>query len=290
MDYKLRFIIDDSGSMQQDSDVLMASTSEYLRAKRDPGHTRKHCTRWEEVEDRLHVMMDMLAYIPTGMITLCFLNRSDVFEYSHEGNTPKEFKSVMHEKITSLFDKITNNNTPLYRRLSESLSHASGKTMHYVMTDGVPSDASIDVIQKLVATRAKPQDNPITFISCTDADDETEWMKSIEETAPFCAELDDFEDEKAEVLKDQGPAFPYTKGLWLISQLVAAINPDDLDAIDESMPFTRGTLGNMLGRDLTSAEYAHYFNLNPNKGKYQHLYAQFERADLIARDIVKAHH
>jgi hypothetical protein len=36
-------------------------------------------------------------------------------------------------------------------------------------------------------------------------------MKDIEEIASFCAEVDDYNDERDEVMKDQGKAFPYTK-------------------------------------------------------------------------------
>ncbi len=40
-----------------------------------------------------------------------------------------------------------------------------------------------------------------------------------------------------EVCNSQGDVFPYTKGLWLVSNLIAAINTNDLDAMDESVPF-----------------------------------------------------
>jgi hypothetical protein len=36
-------------------------------------------------------------------------------------------------------------------------------------------------------------------------------MKVIEEEASFCAEVDDFNDERAEVARAQGRAFPNTK-------------------------------------------------------------------------------
>ena len=43
--------------------------------------------------------------------------------------------------------------------------------------------------------------------------------------------------------------------------LVAALNPTDLDALDESVPFTKKTLDNLLGRELSGEEYGHYFGL-----------------------------
>ena len=78
--------------------------------------------------------------------------------------------------------------------------------------------------------------------------------------APYCSESDDFNDEAREVYKDQGAALPYSKGFHLICQLVAAMNPDDLDAMDESIPFTKFTLDNLLGIVSNDASYQHYFD------------------------------
>jgi hypothetical protein len=86
-------------------------------------------------------------------------------------------------------------------------------------------------------------------------------MKDCEEVAPYCSESDDFEDEAREVLKDQGAALPFTRGFHLICQLVAAMNPDDLDAMDESIPFTKFTLDNLLGVQNNEETYKHYFDL-----------------------------
>jgi hypothetical protein len=46
----------------------------------------------------------------------------------------------------------------------------------------------------------------------------------------------------------------------LICQLVAAMNPDDLDAMDESIPFTKFTLDNLLGIVSNDESYQHYFD------------------------------
>jgi len=100
----------------------------------------------------------------------------------------------------------------------------------------------------------------MTFLSCTNEDAAVEWMKDAEEVCPYCSESDDFVDEANEVLKDQGAALPYSKGFHLICQLVAAMNPDDLDAMDESVPFTKSTLDNLLGVQHNDASYQHYFD------------------------------
>lgn len=85
-------------------------------------------------------------------------------------------------------------------------------------------------------------------------------MKDAEEVAPFVSESDDFDDEAREVYRDQGAALPYTRGFHIICQLVAAMNPDDLDAMDESVPFTKFTLDNLLGIQNNEETYRHYFD------------------------------
>jgi hypothetical protein len=114
-------------------------------------------------------------------------------------------------------------------------------------------------ITKIITYRENPQGNPVTFISVTDDDAAVEWMKDAEEAAPYCSESDDFQDEAREVLRDQGAALPYSRGFHLVCQLVAAMNPDDLDAMDESVPFTKTTLDNLLGVQHDEQSYRHYF-------------------------------
>ncbi len=88
----------------------------------------------------------------------------------------------------------------------------------------------------------------MTFVSCSDKDDQVEWMKDADElVVMYCSKSDDFKDESLKVLSDQGAPLPFTKGFHLICTLVAAMNPDDLDAMDESVPFTKQTLDILLG-------------------------------------------
>jgi hypothetical protein len=179
--------------------------------------------------------------------------------------------------------------TPTYRALSTALQQASAyqePTILYFFTDGLPSDATPEAVSQLLIHRPNPQHSAVTLISCSDNDDEVDWMKEVEEIAPYCSEVDDYKSEKEEVIYDQGSAFPYTKGFWLISQLVAAINPDDLDAMDENLPFTKNTLDNMLGRVHTFQEYQFYFERNPHAPLYVDVYPRFLAEPCFARLII----
>ncbi|MDX1900715.1 MAG: hypothetical protein SFW66_01765 [Gammaproteobacteria bacterium] len=286
-EYELNFIVDDSSSMGCGSDAPRDGASVQMKQKLGANNSffGNSLTRWEEAEDRLHVMIDMLAYIPIDKLTISFLNRNDKLVLNHAGKTPQQYADEAHRAISQAFSRAASGGTPAYRKLSEAFQHSRVSTMHYLLTDGVPSDASTDQMKQLVTNRKNPEMNPLTFISCTNEDSEANWMKEIEEEAKYCSELDDFKSEQKEVLHDQGPAFPFSKGFWLLCQLVASINPYDLDKMDESMPFTRQTMNNLLGRKLTDQEYQHYFRSNPNAKRYSHLEREFAREDIMAHQI-----
>lgn len=282
----LHFWIDDSGSMGESSDADLNQATTYIPK---PRYARTKMTRWEEAEDRLHVMMDMLAYIPVSKMVVTFFNRTDRIEFTRDGLAPEEFARQAHLKIRTAFTNPPQGGTPTYTQLSRAFSEPN--CMHYLFTDGSPSDCTVEQLKQLVLRRQNPKLTPLTFISCTNNDDEAEWMKEIENDAPFTAELDDFISERREVLKDQGPGFPFSKGFWLLSQLVAAINPDDLDALDEDIPFTRGTLSNLMGYEVSQQQFEQqYFLQNPHVQKhhtYRQAISQFARMDLMAKQIVK---
>ena len=287
--YQLKFIIDDSGSMNAKTDSFMNAASEHVLRGQAPSSTIA-MTRWQEAETRMHNIIDILAYVPTKGIEIRFMNAPNVINLQRAGKTVDQFRSEGHGQLVQAFTTIAvRYKTPTLRVLTQSFQAAAMGTdpcMHYLLTDGVPSDAPVPQVAELITTRQNPEANPVTLISCTNEDEEVAWMKEVEEKAPFCAELDDYHDEKAEVLHDQGLGFPYTKGYWLISQLIAAINPHDLDAIDEGLPFTKDTLDNMLGRVHSPQEYQYYFERNPHASIFLDVYARFLNEKTFARNIV----
>lgn len=192
--YSLHFIIDDSGSMGSDSDQPIAHATKFLR-DRQTGNKRvtspqyqEKMSRWEEAEDRMHILISILALIPTGPVTISCLNNSTVLRLQHQGQGPDVFESDAHNKITNLFSMVPRGGTPIYTRLDSVLNSVSSPTMVLLFTDGVPSDRSVHDVQNLVINRPRPQMSPITFITCTDEDQDSEWMKGVEEQAPYCTQ------------------------------------------------------------------------------------------------------
>jgi hypothetical protein len=246
----LEFIIDDSGSMQCTTDT------------NDPV-TRKPLTRWQEAQMRLKEMIEILAYVPFNCIVIEFLNRRDQIVLTRQRRTPMDFMFDAIAQIESVFARGPAGTTPALEKLQASLHRGQGKSIaRYFFGDGVPNggERAQREIVTILKNRQDPAANPITFISCTNEDDQVEWMKDAEEIVPYCSESDDFKDESVEVLRDQGAALPYTKGFHLICMLVAAMNPDDLDAMDESVPFTKYTLDNLLGIEHEAPSYRYYFD------------------------------
>eukprot|EP00934_Nitzschia_sp_Nitz4_P008227 Nitzschia sp. Nitz4//scaffold28_size193895//117715//118950//NITZ4_001667-RA/size193895-processed-gene-0.229-mRNA-1//1//CDS//3329545988//8217//frame0 len=245
----LEFIIDDSGSMQCTSDTV------------DP-ITRRPNTRWQEAQQRLKEMVEVLAYVPFNQIGIEFLNRPTRVSLTRQGRDPKSFLADAHNQIDQAFATGPRGTTPALEKIQESLVRGQGASIaRYFFGDGVPNGGlrAQQEIVRILKNRQDPSGNPMTFISCTNEDDQVEWMKDAEEIIPYCSESDDFKDESDEVLRDQGAALPYTKGFHLICQLVAAMNPEDLDAMDESVPFTKATLDNLLGIQHNDESYRHYF-------------------------------
>lgn len=246
----LEFIIDDSGSMRLDTDTI------------DP-ITRKPMSRWAEAQVRLKAMIEIIAYVPFEQIGIEFLNRKDRISLTRNGQAPQQFMATAYGQIDAIFARKPQGSTPALEKIQESLLRGQGSNIaRYFFGDGKPNGGSVAIqeIIQILKARNNPAENPVTFLSCTNDDDAVEWMKDAEEVAPYCSEADDFADEAREVLKDQGVALPYSKGFHLICELVAAMNPDDLDALDESVPFTKFTLDNLLGIVSNDASYQHYFD------------------------------
>ncbi|KAJ3225468.1 hypothetical protein HK099_006741 [Clydaea vesicula] len=243
----LDFIIDDSGSMQSVTDAV-----------RPDG---KRMTRWEEAFERMKTFIEVLAYVPTQLIQIKFLNRRDVITLHHPaGQNPQAFMNSAYASLDSVASRLPSGTTPYFGAIQESFNSGAGKKVaRYFFGDGQPNSGEQPKIEQLIRYRNNPHDNPVTFLSCTGDDDAVAWMKELEEISPYCSEFDDFNDERNEILLDQGPALPFSKGFHLIGQLVSAMNPRDLDAMDESVPFTKYLLDQLLGVDTIPEDYRHYF-------------------------------
>mmetsp|Transcript_18165 Transcript_18165/g.27857 ORF Transcript_18165/g.27857 Transcript_18165/m.27857 type:complete len:440 (+) Transcript_18165:80-1399(+) len=246
----MEIIVDDSGSMNCRTDALDPITGSIM-------------SRWWEAKWRISQMIELLAYVPAPPIKIYFLNRRDIISIEKSsGELPSDYIKRAESILMGAFGRNPGGTTPALEAIEASLSrNGSMKVMRYFLGDGQPNggEFACKQIRDMIIHRPAPRDNPFTFMSCTNEDDQVEWMKITEEKAPYCAEFDDYLDEAREVLKDQGNAFPYSFGLHIVAQIVAAFNPHDLDAMDESLPFTKALLDSLLGYQSSQEEYHYYF-------------------------------
>ncbi len=171
----LEFIIDDSGSMTLQTDSF------------DPV-TKRPLTRWQEAKDRLKELIEVLAYVPFNQVGIEFLNRPDRIVLQKDGRTPDAFVRDAYGQIETSFSRGPSGTTPAYEKLRDSFLRGQGSNIaRYFFGDGKPNGgkAAVDAIIKMLVDRPNPEENPLTFISCTNEDEAVEWMKDAEEVSHF---------------------------------------------------------------------------------------------------------
>jgi hypothetical protein len=135
-----------------------------------------------EAENRLHIMIDILAFIPCKHIQIRFMNNPNEIILTHAGKSPERFQQEYHEIVSSTFHSLRLGSTPTLQTLRigfDDASHHTDPTCHYLFTDGVPSDTSVGHLKTFIRCRQNPERNPLTLISCTNQDSECEWMKEV---------------------------------------------------------------------------------------------------------------
>jgi len=211
------------------------------------------------------LIVEIVALLPCPPILVRFLNRPTTIDLTRQQDEePRAYIARTGSMLDAAWRKHPSGSTPALEAIRKSFVRPENRDRaigRYFFGDGEPDggDSATQEITRLLVNRRDPSRNPFTFMSCTNDDEATEWMKECEEAAPYCAELDDYLAECAEVLGDQGKAFPFSYGTYLVASLVGAMCPDDLDAMDEAVPFAKATLENLQGYVLTAQEYRFYF-------------------------------
>lgn len=158
----LEFIIDDSGSMGLQSDTF------------DP-RTKQPLTRWQEAQQRLKEMMELLAHVPFQKAEICFLNRTTRLSFVRSNRSPQMLLQDMYSQIDQAFSARPAGSTPAFEKLQESFALRSGRNIaRYFFGDGIPNGgvAAQQQITAMLKNRPNPAMNPVTFISCTNEDEQ----------------------------------------------------------------------------------------------------------------------
>lgn len=343
-EFKGTFLVDDSLSMNTFTDVTIANATQqvqnllrsgkvtyYLGAATDPGKSDSRIetvsrvpvdyskpdtkiSRWHEAQSRIHRFIDLFGHVPTKDIAIKSLSGKRKLVLSRKDKSAEEFIRYAHAAVCEFFSTPPSwESTPVHSALSKEFKECTEKTMIYLFGDGKPTQEgftesqAITNVKALIEGRANPSYSPLELISCTSVDEDTAWMKEMDEKAPNVGESDDDVTEAAEMRKNHGPGFPIpiSQAFLDLCALLAPICPD-LDALDEPVPLTKYTIENILNQKISNETYRSYWDQNRNARKFELLYSEFlntpkisaidiiEKIKLVCglakKDEVQAHH
>jgi hypothetical protein len=190
-------------------------------------------SQWNESFSRLQSMIEILAYFDIPPITIRFVNRPmKIILEKDTKMTPTEFIKTAKSKIAQKANFFNNvKKTDLIWKLLKSFNKQKEGTciIRYIFIHGEPA-YPIRVLLKILKQRSKPESNSISII-CSDWDDKDKEMKERAAMIPNCIVSANYIDERAEVGKNQGSAFPFTYGFYLVTQLVSALELNECDVI-----------------------------------------------------------
>ena len=168
-DFKIVFIVDDSGSMNTPLDG-----------------NGPHSTRWDELKQVVETTTDIGSIYSN--LDINFLNRQGMMEVS-------SFKQVSH-----LFSESPNGTTPLSLALQNVLrmyENYNSKVLIVIATDGVPNN--LDLFKRTLMNKNHSKFY-VSFLACSDNDNDVGYLNELDTNVPNVDTLDDYISEKIEVL------------------------------------------------------------------------------------------
>lgn len=257
-------ILDNSGSMRSGSGNYSGRYGKDLSPQMQVRFkSNEELTRWEDLEERLHLMVPLFAFFPKIRLNIFFLNGESTINLDQSrqlGYTG--FIHAAHQAISNFFEwNRPDGFTPLVRHTKKVLKDCSEakRKLILIFTDGqadVPGDASEtdEELYRVISMRKNPINSPITFINC--CPQELNIISKLDNLQnSYVASLSRYKEEQKQVQESCGTKFPFNKHIWILAHLVGAISPvlDKLD--EENQIILIEEMSNYFGYDLTEEEY-----------------------------------
>lgn len=206
-DYDIVFVIDDSGSMKT------------------PICDGQHSTRWDELKYITNIAIRLGVIFDVDGIDIRFLNRTGINNVTS------------YEQIDPLFKNQPYGRTPLTKVVGDiflEYHDNQNPILLVIATDGVPTNQSgypdIQPFNTLITN--KNHKFNISFLACSDQNDDIEYLNILDKNVPNVDTLDDYLSELKEVQKSQGANYKYSLGDHVARLLLGPICPE-LDCLDE---------------------------------------------------------
>lgn len=241
--YKIVYIIDDSGSMSQQLNDTYDNENKNTNAY---GHKK---TRWQEAYEIVLTTLDISLCLSEDGIDIHFLNRDSIyavkdkeiidvaFSVDPEGGTPlvdtlvrvlKNIKSILLEKkvliiiVTDGEPRNSSGGSDVHKfksLLMNRCSYASFETE----VEGIASSASSTMSYNRL---------PVSILACTDDEESVNYLNKLDDEVPSLDVVDDYITERRQILNAQGSRFTFSHGDYVVKCLIGAIDPE-IDKLDE---------------------------------------------------------
>lgn len=212
-------LCDDSGSMTQ-----VGSYDKQLS---------RALTRWEELRQRTTIIMEIATIMDPDGIDIYFLNRSPAFGIRDVSQVDQLFTipPAGGTQLTKVFNQILQDKSEIIKER---------KVLIIIATDGEPrqyDSCGRDIDGKHEFMKALQNRKPIdrllvSIMACTDDDKVMSYLNKIDKNVKFVDVLDDYENEKKEILEARGRNFIFNLGDYIVKTLVGPMDPE-LDNLDE---------------------------------------------------------
>lgn len=193
--YDIALILDDSGSMSARS-----------------GKT----TRWGELQGTVSQLIEIACCFDSDGIDAYFLNK---------GKIPN-IKSASDSRFTQAFSRGPSGGTPLTQTLQKALSDHTGEKplLLLILSDGEPSEG-VNRLTSVIEDSIKRSQGRIRYqlMACTDNDAAVAWMDELDVKHAEVDATDDYDTERAQVLK-AGLFATFERGDWVAKALLGAVS------------------------------------------------------------------
>ncbi|CAF2054218.1 unnamed protein product [Rotaria magnacalcarata] len=214
--YEIVFICDDSASMNTE-----------LRDVSGPYGTAP--TRWDELKQTVSIVVDLASTLDPDGVDIYFLNRQPMFHVRSS------------DELEIMFALPPEGTTPVVRVLRQILHDKKAQIQErnlliLLATDGAPTDdygnPRVEELRQFLLSARRPTERiPVTIIACTDDDEAMSYLNNWDTTIPNLDVVDDYKNEKIEILKCQGKSFPFSYGDYVVKILMGGVDSwfDELD-------------------------------------------------------------
>lgn len=213
-DFKIVFILDDSGSM----------TRKLIESPLNKKDNSYQVSRWDELQYFTSLIIEIaIIFNPFGC-DVYFLNRKN------------QSNVIDKEQLSKSFIDRPKGFTPLESRLKQVLNDnpdRSKKLLIMIVTDGEPTDLNgkVNVKQFKDCLLSRPDNVYTTIAACTDDDESVEYLNNWDRDVPRLDIVDDYRSEKAQIKQTKGKDYSFTFGDYIVKSLIGSID-SDLNQLD----------------------------------------------------------